>query len=149
MKLNVPTNIGDFKDHVRFYYEKPTQANIKKGDLQVKRRGAAKMFYKIVVNGMHFRIEIRFKNPIISSSPQFQVHKDHERTPSPESGEKISSGGKSRGIKEQENQENNRLYNIIKMFCNSLMFLTSQNVPHLHSPHYQIACMRFDRFHVT
>ena len=99
MKLNVPTNIGDFKDHVRFYYEKPTQANIKKGDLQVKRRGAAKMFYKIVVNGMHFRIEIRFKNPIISSSPQFQVHKDHERTPSPESGEKISSGGKSRGHK--------------------------------------------------
>jgi len=84
MKLNVPTNIEDFKDHVRFYYEKPTQANIKKGDLQVKRRVAAKMFYKMVVNGMHFRIEIRFKNPIISSSPQFQVHKDHERTPSPE-----------------------------------------------------------------
>ena len=99
MKLNVPTNIEDFKDHVRFYYDSATQADKKKGNTEDKRKHAAKMFYKIVVNGMHFRIEIRFKNPIISSAPQFQVHKDHQRTLSLESGKKISAGKESKGGK--------------------------------------------------
>lgn len=92
MQLNVSTTIGEFKDHVRFYFDKPTQAQKKKGITEGKRKVAAKMFYKMVVNGKHYRMEIRFKNPIISSAPQFQVHKDHERTPSPESG-KASKGG--------------------------------------------------------
>lgn len=93
MQLNVPTTIQEFKDHVRFYFDPPTKAEIKKGMTENKRKHAAKLFYKLVVNGRHYRMEIRFKNPILSSAPQFFVHKDHQRTPSPESG-KASKGGK-------------------------------------------------------
>ena len=92
MQLNVPTTIQEFKDHVRFYFDPPTKAEIKKGMTENKRKHAAKLFYKLVVNGRHYRMEIRFKNPILSSASQFFVHKDHQRTPSPESG-KASKGG--------------------------------------------------------
>ena len=93
MKMNVPTTIGAFNDHVRFYYDKPTKKDIREGITDDKRKSAAKMFYKLIVNGNHYRIEIRFKNPIITSAPQFQVHKDHQRTPTPESNKKISASG--------------------------------------------------------
>ena len=99
LKLNVPTNIEYFRDHVRFYYDKPTKADINNGITENKRKNAAKLFYKLIVNGKHYRMEIRFKNPILSSASQFFAHKDHLRTPSPESGKKISSGGVSRGDK--------------------------------------------------
>ena len=94
MQLNVPTTIQEFKDHVRFYFDPPTKAEIKKGMTEKKRKHAAKIFYKMIVNGRHYRMEIRFKNPIISSAPQFFAHKDHDRTPTPslESG-KASKGG--------------------------------------------------------
>ncbi len=56
-------------DHIEFMEHKDYYFN-KSG----KRRKAAKMFYRLVVNSKVYRIEIRFKGNAWSGSPQFQLH---------------------------------------------------------------------------
>ena len=60
----------EFYEHEKYYY-----------DDKNRRRKAAKMFYKLVVNGNKYRIEIRFKGNAWSGAPQFQTHYDPHITP--------------------------------------------------------------------
>jgi hypothetical protein len=60
----------EFYEHEKYYHDD-------KGN----RRKAAKMFYKLVVNGKKYRIEIRFKGNAWSGAPQFQTHYDPHVTP--------------------------------------------------------------------
>jgi len=60
----------EFYEHEKYYY-----------DDKNRRRKAAKMFYKLVVNGNKYRIEIRFKGNAWSGAPQFQTHYDPHTTP--------------------------------------------------------------------
>ena len=70
-KQNV--SIGDttiFQEHRPYYF-----------DDKGKRRKAAKMFYKLVVNDKKYRVEIRFKGNAWSGAPQFLAHCDKKKTP--------------------------------------------------------------------
>jgi len=60
----------EFYEHEKYYHDD-------KGN----RRKAAKMFYKLVVNGKKYRVEIRFKGNAWSGAPQFQTHYDPHITP--------------------------------------------------------------------
>ena len=41
-------------------------------------RNAAKMFYQLIVDQKKFRVEIRWKGNIHTSSPQFQIYEDKD-----------------------------------------------------------------------
>jgi hypothetical protein len=70
-KLDVSSNDKvEFGEHERYYH-----------DDKGKRRKAAKMFYKLVVNGKKYRVEIRFKGNAWSGAPQFQTHYDPHASP--------------------------------------------------------------------
>jgi hypothetical protein len=60
----------EFYEHSKYYF-----------DDKNRRRKAAKMFYKLVVNDKKYRIEIRFKGNAWSGAPQFQTHYDPHTTP--------------------------------------------------------------------
>ena len=63
-ELKIDTNDAVLQEHVEYYYTK------KKKLL----RNAAKLFYQLKVNNQIYRVEIRWKGNIHSSSPQFQLH---------------------------------------------------------------------------
>ena len=70
-KQNV--SIGDttiFQEHRPYYF-----------DDKGRRRKAAKMFYKLVVNDKKYRVEIRFKGNAWSGAPQFLAHCDKKDSP--------------------------------------------------------------------
>jgi len=54
-----------FEEHLPYYYDK-------KGN----ERKAAKLFYKLTCNNKVYRVEVRWKGNIHSSSPQFQIHEE-------------------------------------------------------------------------
>ena len=62
-ELKIDTNDAVLQEHVEYYYTKKKLL-----------RNAAKLFYQLKVNNQIYRVEIRWKGNIHSSSPQFQLH---------------------------------------------------------------------------
>ena len=98
-----PRNLGyelyefDGSDFDRLDYDKELTITFKEYERYGKtksgqERTAAKLFYQLKVEGKKYRVEIRFKGDIWSSSSQFQAH----YTDSPDSG---LAGGKTRKLR--------------------------------------------------
>ena len=66
-KLNNIIDISTvtFEEHLPYYLKKTN-----------KERNAAKLFYRLVVGDKIFRVEVRWKGNIHTSSPQFQIHNE-------------------------------------------------------------------------
>jgi hypothetical protein len=63
--LSKEMSVVTFEEHEPYYYTKGGQ-----------RRNAAKLFYRLTVNEKQYRVEIRWKGNIFTSSPQFQIHEE-------------------------------------------------------------------------
>lgn len=55
-----------FEEHEPYYY-----------DNNGNERKTAKLFYRLDVNGVIYRVEIRWKGNIYNTSPQFQIHEEY------------------------------------------------------------------------
>lgn len=66
-KLSKNVNLDSvvFDEHMPYYYDS-------KGNL----RDAAKLFYRLEVEGKKYRVEVRWKGDIYNASPQFQLHEE-------------------------------------------------------------------------
>ena len=66
-KLSKTVNLDSvvFDEHMPYYYDS-------KGNL----RDAAKLFYRLEVEGKKYRVEVRWKGDVYNSSPQFQLHEE-------------------------------------------------------------------------
>jgi hypothetical protein len=66
-KLSNTVNLDSvvFDEHMPYYY-----------DSKGKLRNAAKLFYRLEVEGKKYRVEVRWKGDVYNSSPQFQLHEE-------------------------------------------------------------------------
>lgn len=66
-KLNTAVDMSTvtFEEHLPYYLKKTQQE-----------RKSAKLFYRLIVENKIFRVEIRWKGNVHTSSPQFQIHND-------------------------------------------------------------------------
>lgn len=66
-KLSNTVNLDSvvFDEHMPYYYDS-------KGNL----RDAAKLFYRLEVEGKKYRVEVRWKGDVYNASPQFQLHEE-------------------------------------------------------------------------
>jgi hypothetical protein len=73
-RLDIESDMNkvEFSEHKEYYF-----------DNKGLRRKTAKLFYRLVVNEKIYRVEVRFKGNIWSSSAQFQTHYDKHNDTSP------------------------------------------------------------------
>ena len=66
-KLNKTVTMSDaqFEEHLPYYLDK-----------NGKERETAKLFYRLTVEGKHYRVEVRWKGNVYNAAPQFQIHND-------------------------------------------------------------------------
>lgn len=63
--LSKEMSVVTLEEHEPYYYTRTG-----------KRRNAAKLFYRLSIQEKHYRVEIRWKGNIFTSSPQFQIHEE-------------------------------------------------------------------------